>query len=75
MMKSKTGLELQVCPIASPNDVEVWGDNWATEVKKRAANVKAYLAETTDNNDKSLSGRITLCNPKKGDASRVILGV
>ena len=75
MMKSKTGLELQVCPIASPNDVEVWGDNWATEVKKRAANVKAYLAETTDNNDKSLSGRITLCNPKQGDASRVILGV
>ena len=23
----------------------------------------------------SLSGRITLCNPKQGDASRVILGV
>ena len=75
MMKSKTGLELQVCPIASEDEAKVWGDNWSAEVAKRSANVKAYLATVKDSKDKPLSGRVTLCTPKKGDDPMVILGV
>ena len=75
MMKSKTGLELQVCPIASEDEAKVWGDNWSIEVAKRSANVKAYLSTKKDSKDKSLSGRVTLCSPKKGDDPKVILGV
>ena len=75
MMKEKTGLELQVCPVASEEEVKVWGDNWSIETAKRAANVKAYLADMKDSRDKVLAGRVTTCAPAKGDAPRVILGV
>ena len=75
MMSSKTELELQVCPVAGPQETEAWGDQWSTEVYKRAAEVKAYLAGVKDRDDRTLSGRITLCSPKKGDKPQVILGV
>ena len=66
---------LQVCPVASEEEVKVWGDNWSIETAKRAANVKAYLADMKDSRDKVLAGRVTTCAPAKGDAPRVILGV
>lgn len=75
MMSKKVALELQVCPVAGEQEQKAWGENWATEVAKRAATVKAYLAEIKDENDKSLSGRITLCTPQMGDKAKVILGV
>ena len=75
MMRKKAALELQVCPIASKAEVTQWGDGWASEVNKRAAAVKAYLAPREDKNGKPLSGRITLCTPKQGEKAQIILGV
>ena len=75
MMIKKAELELQVCPVAGELELKEWGENWAIEVAKRAASVKAYLAELKDNKDRSLSGRVTVCTPKKGDKAKVILGV
>ena len=75
MMSKKPELELQACPIAGKQEVEAWGDAWYSEVVKRGAAVKAYLAEKKDKNDKSLSGRVTVCAPQKGDIPEVILGV
>ena len=75
MMGKKTELELQVCPVASQQEVETWGDTWYSEVTKRGANVKAYLSDKEDKNGKSLSGRITVCAPQKGEAPKIILGV
>lgn len=75
MMSKKPELELQACPVAGPQEVEAWGDAWYSEAVKRGAAVKAYLAEKQDKNDKSLSGRVTVCAPQKGDKPEVILGV
>lgn len=75
MMIKKTELELQVCPVAGEQEQKVWGDNWEIEVAKRGASVKAYLAELKDQKERSLSGRITVCTPQKGDKAKVILGV
>ena len=75
MMSNKPELELQACPIVSPQEVEAWGDAWYSEAVKRGSAVKAYLAEKQDKNDKSLSGRVTVCAPQKGDKPEVILGV
>ena len=75
MMRKKAALELQVCPIASKAEATQWGDGWASEVNKRAAAVKAYLAPREDKNGKPLSGRITLCTPKQGEKAQIILGV
>ncbi|MGB0503921.1 MAG: DUF748 domain-containing protein, partial [Thalassolituus sp.] len=54
MMIKKAELELQVCPVAGELELKEWGENWAIEVAKRAASVKAYLAELKDNKDRSL---------------------
>ncbi len=75
MMIKKSELELQVCPVAGELEQKEWGENWAIEVAKRAASVKAYLSEIKDKKEKSLSGRITVCTPQKGDKAKVILGV
>ncbi len=75
MMSNKPELELQACPVASEQEVAAWGDAWYSEAVKRGAAVKAYLAEKQDKNDKSLSGRVTVCAPQKGDKPEVILGV
>ena len=75
MMSNKPELELQACPVASEQEVAAWGDAWYSEAVKRGAAVKAYLAEKQDKNDKSLSGRVTVCAPHKGDKPEVILGV
>lgn len=75
MMAKKVELELQACPVASEAEAQAWGDMWYSEAAKRGAAVKAYLAERKDKNDNTLSGRITVCAPKKGDEAKVILGV
>lgn len=75
MMAKKVELELQACPVASEAEAQAWGDMWYSEAAKRGAAVKAYLAERRDKNDNTLSGRITVCAPKKGDEATVILGV
>lgn len=75
MMSKKPELELQACPVAGPQEVAAWGDAWYSEAVKRGAAVKAYLAEKKDKNERSLSGRVTVCAPQKGDKPEVILGV
>ena len=75
MLIKKTELELHVCPFASSQEVELWGDSWKTKVAERAIAVKSYLAEIQDKDGNTLSGRITICTPDEGEQSIVILGV
>ncbi|MDF1762115.1 MAG: DUF748 domain-containing protein [Oleibacter sp.] len=61
MMKSKTDLELQVCPVASVSEVATWSEEWPSLVTERALNVKTYLGNIKDAKEKALARRITVC--------------
>ncbi len=74
IMVEKTELELQVCPFVSAQEVEASGDDWNVLGQNRASGIKQYLADFNDENDHSLSNRVTICLPQTGESSEVVLG-
>ncbi|MDK2776386.1 MAG: DUF748 domain-containing protein [Pseudomonadota bacterium] len=75
LMREKEDLELQVCPFVSKAEAKAAGDGWPELAKQRSAAVKAWLADKTEEDGKSLATRVTLCQPQKGEKAEVVLGL
>lgn len=74
LMHKKTELELQVCPFVSNAEANARESDWPVLARQRGSAVKAWLAQQTDEEGKSLAPRITLCKPQQGEKAEVVLG-
>ena len=68
LMQDKTVLQLRVC--AQVDKLEAEKENWYAAALEKSNKIKRNLVQL----DKTLSGRIVLCQPVIGDKTQVKMG-